>query len=158
VATNGALATYLRDHLAGSAGGASLARRIASGSDDPSAHEEMEAIAAEIEADQRALRALMGRLEVRPSNFKRATAWAGEKLGALKLNTSREDRRLLQYEAMIMGVTGKLELWRGLEGNVDADPRLARDELSELARRAEDQRSRLEALHGRAAAALLASD
>jgi hypothetical protein len=57
-----------------------------------------------------------------------------------------------------MGVTGKLELWRGLERNVDADPRLEREELSDLARRAEDQRSRLERLHGRAAAALLASD
>lgn len=155
---NRALATYLKDHLAGSRGGLSLAKRIASGADDAGERKEMEAIAAEIKQEREQLIALMRRLEVTPSRFKTAGAWAGEKFGSLKLNASRGDRRVLQYEAMIMGVTGKLELWRALQEQSVAEPLLQRDQLAALERQAEDQRARLEQLHGRTAAAVLSSE
>ena len=151
---NSALATYLKDHLAGSKAGVFLARRIAAGADDEAERTEMESVAADIQADRQRLLALMDSLEVSPSRFKEAAAWVGEKLGALKLNASAPDRRLLQYESMIMGVTGKLELWRALSEGGNGEPGLSNEELRTLRRRAEDQRSRLENLHGRAASAL----
>ena len=52
---------------------------------------------------------------------------------------------------MIMGVTGKLQLWRSLLVSHGGDPRLEAAELERLRRRAEDQRARLEQLHARAA-------
>ena len=52
---------------------------------------------------------------------------------------------------MIMGVTGKLELWNSLLANADSDSRLDRAELETLRDRAEDQRRRLGELHARAA-------
>ena len=154
-----ALATYLRDHLAGSAAGVSLARRIADGAGDEAERREMESIAADIEADRDSLLELMERLGVTPSRFKLAGAWIGEKIGALKLNASAPDRRLLQYESMIMGVTGKLELWRALEQGASGSgenrhPSLDPNQIRRLAERAEDQRRRLEDLHRSAAAAL----
>ena len=154
MAANRAVATYLKDHLAGSASGVSLARQIAEGSDDQAERREMEGIAGDIEADRRSLLALMKRLEVSPSLVKQAGAWIGEKIGRIKLNASNPDRRLLQYEAMIMGVTGKLELWRSLQHASNGDSTLNPEEVRALAKRAEDQRLRLEKLHDRAAAAL----
>ena len=154
MAMSKALSTYLKDHLAGSAGGVSLARQIADGADDESERREMESIAEDIEADRRSLLALTERIGVSPSLVKQAGAWIGEKLGRIKLNASNPDRRLLQYEAMIMGVTGKLELWRSLEQARNGDSTLSSEELRALAKRAEDQRLRLEKLHDTAAAAL----
>lgn len=156
MASNG-LETYLKDHLAGAAGGVSLARRIAAGSDEVAERREMDSIAGEIEANRRSLLELMERLGVRPSRVKQAGAWVGEKLGALKLNASAPDRRLLEYEAMIMGVTGQLELWRSLERALNGGPALSAGNPTELAARAEDQRARLERLHDRAAVALAQS-
>ena len=154
-----AFATYLRDHLAGSAAGVSLARRIADGAVEEPERREMESIAADIEADRNSLLELMERLGVAPSRVKQAGAWLGEKIGALKLNASAPDRRVLQYESMIMGVTGKLELWRALEqrGNGptgNGHPSLDPERIRRLAQRAEDQRGRLEDLHAAAALAL----
>ena len=144
-----ALATYLKDHLAGSRGGLALARRIASGADDAGERERVERIADEIAEEREFLEELMRSLDVTPSRLKAATGWAGEKLSALKLNTSRGDRRVLEYEAMIMGVTGKLELWRSLSqlSDVHEGGIVSAERLGELIRRAESQRERLEELH-----------
>jgi hypothetical protein len=150
-----ALATYLKDHLAGSRGGLALAKRIASGADDAREAEQVEEIASEIKQEREYLVELMRSLDVTPSRLKTATAWAGEKFSALKLNTSRGDRRVLEYEAMIMGVTGKLQLWRSLQRFSEGEPRLERDRLAKLEHDAEDQRGRLEELHGRTAATVL---
>jgi hypothetical protein len=76
-------ATYLKDHLAGSTGGVSLAQRMADTAQDGTAgFQEGEArqlakIAEEIEADQGTLLAIMDRLDVPPSRFKRAGPGSG---------------------------------------------------------------------------------
>lgn len=153
-----ALATYLKDHFAGSRGGLALAERIASGADDGEERRRVEEIASQIKDERELLSDLMGSLDVRPSSLKTVAAWTGEKFGALKLNTSRGDRRVLEYEAMIMGVTGKLELWRSLSqvSNGEGVGNVSEGRLAELARRAESQRETLEELHGRTARAVLA--
>jgi len=155
VQSNRALATYLKDHFAGSSAGVSLASRIADGAGNEYERHEMEGIAADIEADRRSLRSLMERLEVSPSRVKSAGAWLGQKVGAVKLNAIRADNRVLQYESMIMGVTGKLELWRSLEqNNFKGAAALNAGEVRKLRERAENQRARLEKLHADAASAL----
>ena len=112
-------ATYLKDHLAGSTGGVSLAQRMADTAQDGTAGfqegeaRELAKIAEEIEADQETLLAIMDRLDVPPSRFKRAGAWIGEKLARSKLRASSPWGRVLQFESLIMGVTGKIKLWRG---------------------------------------------
>ncbi len=80
----------------------------------------------------------------------------GEKAGRLKLRSADEAGRVLQYEAMIMGVTGKLQLWLSLRGIEPQVSELDAAELEELTRRAEDQRSRLQRWHDTAAANLTA--
>lgn len=153
-----ALATYLKDHFAGARGGLALAKRIASGAGDDEERRRVEEVAAQIKEERDLLAELMRSLDVTPSRLKTATAWAGEKFSAVKLNTSRGDRRVLEYEAMIMGVTGKLQLWRSLSGlsNGGGVGNVGDEQLAELARQAESQRATLEELHGRIARAALA--
>ena len=148
---NGDLATYLKDHYAGSAGGTELCRRIADSAAAGDEARDVHSIADAIEEDQKALDGIMDRLEVSPSRFKAAGAWIGEKAGRAKLRSSSESGRVLQYEAMIMGVTGKLQLWLSLREIASQLPELQGPEIEELVRRAEDQRSRLQAWHDTAA-------
>jgi hypothetical protein len=154
MAANGELATYLRDHRAGSAGGVELARRIAETS-AAGEREDAEEVAKAIEEDIAKLDEVMDRLGVESSRLKRAGAWVGEKLGRGKLRASSPSGRVLQVESMIMGVTGKRHLWRSLARLAEAgEARLSADEMEAYAGRAEDQRRRLEKLHENAARAL----
>jgi hypothetical protein len=146
-----ALATYLKDHYAGAAGGGELCRRIAESAAGDIEAKDVNSIAAEIDKERTTLKEMMGRLGVSPSLVKATGAWVGEKAGRVKLRASDEAGRVLQYESMIMGVTGKLQLWNSL---LEIEPRVAglqRPELEQLARQAEDQRSRLQRWHDTAA-------
>lgn len=144
-----ALSTYLKDHYAGSTGGVTLARDIAEGSDDEAERREMEAIAAEIEDERGRLLAITRELGGGPSRVKQIGAFIGEKASRAKLRASSSEGRVLQYESLIMGVTGKLQLWRSLAERRPAG--VSFEEIRQLAAKAESQRSRLEALHARAA-------
>jgi hypothetical protein len=145
---------YLQDHYAGASGGEQLANRIA-GALEGADKAEMEAIAGEISEDRATLRELMESFGVDPDRIKQAAAQAGELMGRLKLNgrvlSPSPLSRVLEYEGMIMGVTGKLQLWRSLAGVSDIDERLDDARLQSLIERAEDQRLRLERLHANAA-------
>lgn len=147
----GGIDTYLKDHFAGAAGGGSLCRRIADTAASDEEALDVHGIADEIGEEKKILMGIMDRLQVSPSLFKAAGAWVGEKAVRTKLRASWEAGRVLQYEAMIMGVTGKLQLWNSL---LEIEPQVAeldRPELEKLARQAEDQRSRLAHWHDTAA-------
>jgi hypothetical protein len=143
------LAIYLNDHLAGSTTGIELARRIRSENEGTPLGTFMAHLVGEIEADRRALEELMDRLDVAQDKVKIAGAWAGEKIGRLKLNGQLLGysplSRLVELEGLSLGVTGKLGLWRALLAHADRDTRLDRVELEHLAERAEEQREGLEA-------------
>ena len=141
------LATYLKDHYAGSAGGTRLCRQIADTASDVDSKREASSIADAIEADQRKLLDIMRRLDVTPSRFKAIGARLGELGGRGKLRASSADGRVLQFEAMIMGVTGKLRLWHSLGELAATVPGLDAEELEALKARAKDQRTRLGQLH-----------
>jgi hypothetical protein len=148
------LEIYLQDHFAGASGGAQLAKRIAGALESPE-KAEMGKLAEEIEEDREALRQIMVSLDVDPDRIKQAAAQAGELMGRLKLNgrvlSPSPLSRVIEYEGMIMGVTGKLQLWRSLSQLTELDSRLDAAQLRLLIERAEDQRRRLEELHATAA-------
>ena len=103
----------------------------------------------------------MSRLEVSPAPVKATLAWVAEKVGRVKPNGQLRGYsplgRMVELEALITGVTGKLSLWRALQQVVPSEPRLAAAQLADLEGRAEDQLSRLHELRDRAAAVALTS-
>jgi hypothetical protein len=156
---NKLLAIYLNDHLAGSTVGVELARRLReSNRDDPEFGPPLTEICAEIEADRVTLQRLMERLGVRRDAVKPALAWAGEKLGRLKLNGQLTGysplSRLVELEGLGIGIVGKEKLWRALERNLDS---VEGFDFEQLVARTERQRDRVEALRLKAAALALAT-
>ena len=153
------LKIYLNDHLAGSVVGVDLARRIAKENPDNQYGREMVVVAEEIAADQRELRQIMDRLGVRQKRTRLAVARVMERAGRLKPNGRFVGysplSRLLELEGLVMGITGKLALWRSLERVRDGNPALDEADIGRLIARAESQRERVEALRVRAAAEAL---
>jgi len=149
------LSIYLNDHLAGSTAGAGLARRAAASNEGTSYGPVLDALAGEIEEDRRSLLEVMERLSVGQDRLKTAIGWGAEKVGRLKLNGELLSysplSRLEEIEALLLGVEGKLALWRALRRTHGSDPRLAGVDLDGLIRRASSQRRRLERQRVRAA-------
>ena len=148
------LVIYLNDHLAGATLGVELVRRAhASNKDDPELGEPLTELRVEIEEDREALERLMDRLGIRRDRLKTAMAWTGEKLGRLKLNGQLTGysplSRVVELEALCIGISGKLQMWRAL--GLSLGERLEGFDFAELAERAARQRSRVEELHAKAA-------
>jgi hypothetical protein len=146
---------YLADHLAGSAGGVSLAKRIAKQNPGNEFGREMSQIAGAIEEDQAALERIMERVGARTRRWRQVGAVLGERISRLKPNgklfTYSPLSRVLELEGMIVGVSGKLQLWRSLLETRSDDSRFDVNALERLRGRAEEQRRQLELLHARAA-------
>jgi hypothetical protein len=142
------LATYLNDHLAGATAGRELARRAAGSNRDSSYGPFLEQLAAEIEEDRESLLAIMRALDVGVDSVKVLGGWGAEKLGRFKLNGRLLGysplSRVVEIEALALGVTGKLALWRALEDLADEHPDLIGFDLPVLIERAERQRDELE--------------
>jgi hypothetical protein len=153
------LGIYLNDHLAGSAGGHSLAKRISKGHSDPDARREGERLAKEIEGERKALTAIIKRLGGRPKMARQAGAAGMEKVGRLKLNGSIIKRSplsdLVELEGMSLGVNGKLRMWQALRSIAPSNDALDEAELDRLIKQAEDQIARLDALRLKAGRAAL---
>ena len=138
---------YLRDHFAGATAGLDLARRMARNAPG----EPLSEIAAQIELDRRTLREVMSALELTPAPLKTAIGWTAEKATRLRLKDRAfgraSPRDVLELETLIAGVSGKLQLWRGLAELASVDKRLREFDFAGLGGRAEEQRRRLEELH-----------
>jgi len=151
------LAIYLNDHLGGATGGVELARRLrTSNRGDDTFGPSLDRVCSEIEEDRAALERVIKELGFSPSTVKPAGAWVAEKLGRLKLNGRLRGysplSRLLELEGLLMGITGKMGLWKTLAGSDDVEG-LGID-FERLAVRAAEQRSTVEDLHRLAAAAI----
>jgi hypothetical protein len=140
------LGIYLNDHLTGATGGVALARRAAGNATDAEREAMWKEVAGEIAEDRETLVRARDLVGARPDRFKYAVAWLGERLGRLKLNgylLRRSDLgQLLELEMLVVGVTGKLSLWKAL-ARLD-DPRLRELDFDHLIERAEAQRRRLD--------------
>jgi hypothetical protein len=147
------LPIYLNDHLAGSLFGTKLAERIVEENEDNEYGREMEPIVEQIADDRRTLREVMDRLDVREHRIRLACGRVTELISRLKPNGKLVGysplSRVMELEGLVMGITGKLELWRAL-GRLD-EPRLRAIDFGELARSAEAQRDKVEDLRLRAA-------
>jgi hypothetical protein len=137
---------YLNDHLAGSTIGLSLAKRTLGSNRGTQFEASLERIAREIDEDRESLRAIMRALDVGEDPVKKLTPYVAERLGRLKLNGSWLSysplSRLVEFEGLALGITGKLALWRALRQA--EDPRLASFDLELLEQRAAEQQETME--------------
>lgn len=144
------LSIYLNDHLAGATVGVELAKRAAGNNSGTPLGEALRSLAQEIEEDRRALEAIMTALGVRRNPFKERLAWAAEKGGRLKFNGRlvgySDLSRVVELEALSLGVAGKRSLWRSLKVIAPTTEGLSEPELDRLIERAEHQRDRLESM------------
>src|SRR5215208_5114195 len=112
------LATYLNDHLLGSTAGMELARRAARENEGSELGEFLRALSREIEDDRETLLTVMGELGVKSDRAKVAAGWTAEKLGRLKPNAQLRGYSplspLVELEGLLMGIHGKLAMWRTL--------------------------------------------
>ncbi len=149
------VATYLNDHLGGATAGRDLAEKIASDNEGSELGSFMAGVATAIDEDRAALEDVMRRVGVERAVAKQVAGRLVERLGRLRMHqTVTRDpalSRLLELEALILGVTGKLVLWRTLRELVPREPRLAGVDLEGLIGRAQEQIRGLEE-HHRAAA------
>jgi hypothetical protein len=150
------LATYLNDHLGGSATGRELAKRIVANNRGNEYGTVVEQVAREIEEDVHSLLDLMRRLDVQPDRIKEALGWTTEKFGRLKLNGQLLGysplSRLLELEGLMLGITGKLAPWQVLRPLFQEDPRLEGFDFARLIERAQEQRRTVDRLRRRAGA------
>jgi hypothetical protein len=140
------LATYLNDHLTGATVGVELARRARDQNEGTPLGRYLAQLAEEIEEDRETLKAVMERLDVGHDRLKLAAGWLGEKAGRLKPNNRLFGysplSRLIELEALGLGVEGKRSLWQALRDL--QEPRLAEFDFEALIERAAAQRAGLE--------------
>ena len=150
------LAIYLNDHLAGATAARELVRRAASSNRRSDYGRFLERLASEVDEDRDALLAIMRALGASVDQLKVLGGWGAEKLGRFKLNGRLLGysplSRLVELEALALGVSGKRALWRALELLAPDQPGLGRFDLSHLIVRAEAQLDELETYRLQAAA------
>jgi hypothetical protein len=156
------LGIYLNDHLAGGTAGLELARRAAHAQRESPAGPTLDRLAREIAEDKDALVEIMTTLGVPIRRYKTYAAWVAEKVGRLKPNGHLLDRSplssLLEIETLRLGVQGKASLWATLAEVAQREPRLDRDRLTELQRRAEEQAKLLESMRVETSAEVFGRD
>ena len=149
------LAVYLNDHLAGSQGALDLMQRLAEDEEHTWVNDTVAEVRAEVAEERAQLEALMDRLQIDKSRSRQVTGWFAEKAAQLKLridDPSDGDLRLFEsLEAITLGLTGKLALWRALEAVAEHLPAIRGIDYAHYAEQSEEQRRRVEELRIRAA-------
>jgi hypothetical protein len=145
------LALYLRNHDAGAHAGAGRFAEAARQHRDATTRAALTRLRYEVEQDQDALASVMQALGVPPSRLQRALGVLGERAGRLKPNGALLRRPpitdVIELEALVLGVSGKLRLWHALDELSPVLPELDHIDLYSLAARARDQLGRLDVLH-----------
>ncbi len=150
------LGIYLNDHLAGAVAGTNLARRLAVAERAWTGGDVLARLADEIDQDRRTLLTIMSTLNVPVRQYKVIAAALAERASRVKPNghllTRSPLSRVLELEAMRLGVEGKAAGWRTLRIRAETDTRLDATQLDSLITRAQRQIDQLERLRIRAAA------
>lgn len=156
------LEIYLADHLAAATAGVELVRRAARSNAGSRTGDVLERLRGEIEDDRRTLRRVVTNLGFAASKPKEALAWTGEKLGRLKLNGRLRGysplSRVLELEALSVGIAGKQALWETLRRIPGIDERLEGIDFGLLVERAGQQRADVEQARADAADEAFAGD
>jgi hypothetical protein len=155
------LGIYLNDHLAGSAGGAALARRLLDAHKGTPAEGDLTEFVRQVNADRDALIEIMSQLGLPRTYYKETLATVAERVGRLKLNGGLLRRSplssVVEFEGMALGVTGKRSAWRSLRLLAETEPRLDKDRLDALISAADEQLAILERLRVQAVQEALAA-
>lgn len=142
------LGIYLNDHLAGSVAALDMMQNLAEQAQGRPLEQVLRTLHAEVTEEQPLLRDLLARLDAGESALKQVAAWVAEKVGEGKLAlAARNDPALgtLQgLESIMVGLQGKLSLYRVLAEVAPHHPRLAGYGFSELVARTIDQQERIE--------------
>jgi len=150
------LGIYLNDQMAASVAGSNLARRLAASERESAKADVLERLATEFAEDRAALQDVMEALDVPVRHPETWAAWTAERMGRLKLNGRLVRRsplsRVLELEAMRLGVEGKAAGWRMLRAGAATDDHVDADRLDALIERARAQIDLLEQLRVDAAA------
>jgi hypothetical protein len=139
------ISAYLRDHLAGSTVALDLLDKMCSREGESEFGVFLDELRSEITSDRAALEQVMETLDVSPGAIRQAGGRMLEKASRVmfdeRVTGSAHLTRLMETEALSLGIEGKRAGWRALAG-------LSRDDLGvdldALIERAEDQRTRLE--------------
>jgi len=96
-----------------------------------------------------AIQWLIEKLDKKPNAIRKAGAWVAEKLSRAKIHPGEspegEMGLYLALEGLVLGITGKCVLWRGLEAAAVDAPELRGLDYAQLQVRAKEQRDRVEA-------------
>jgi hypothetical protein len=142
------LAVYLDDHLAGSIAALRMMEELADRHRGQPLEPKLRQLHAEVSEEQRGLRALLARIDAGPSAVKHAAAWLSEKVGEGKLALVGRNHPALAtlqgLESLVLGLQGKLALYRVLIRLAPADPRIGGD-FAGLADRTVAQQAMVEA-------------
>ena len=142
------LRIYCNDHLAGAAGGLALARRCRDSNRGTSVGADLIWVADELAEDRASLLAIMRDLQIPPDLVKQAGVAVLERVGRLKLNGQLSGysdlSRLLELEALAVGIAAKRDLWVSLQQLCEALPALTGHDLDGLVQRATRQRETVE--------------
>jgi hypothetical protein len=143
------LSSYLNDHLAGSVGALELLDRLIEVYEGKPLERFFRDLRSEIDADQETLKELIAKLGEKESAVRKVGAWIVEKLSRAKIQLSEaregEMGLFLALEGLVLGITGKRLLWRGLAAGSETAPRLRGPDYATLEKRAIEQHDRVEA-------------
>jgi hypothetical protein len=140
------LATYLNDHLAGARFALDMLERLRDGHPDDDTQRFAGKMHAEIEEDRKVLERLAETVGGGGNIVKDASAWFVEKASRLKLRLgSKDDLAIFEaFEALSLGILGKLKLWQALSVVASQDSRLQGFDFDHLAARAKSQHDEVE--------------
>lgn len=136
---------YLNDHLAGAAFGVDLVTKMRSDNVGSEFGLVLAGLERDIRQDRAVLQQVVETLGPKSDRIKQASGWTTEKLSRIifsyRVTGSNDLSRLMQAEALSLGIEGKLAGWRALKELAVADLGV---DLEALIARAADQRRRLE--------------
>ncbi|WP_447925307.1 NAD-dependent epimerase/dehydratase family protein [Georgenia muralis] len=149
---DGLLGLYLSDHLTGATGGLNRARFMAEHYADTALAPDLRRLVTELTEEVDVLTTVIDELGLPRRRYRQAAAWAGERVGRLKLNRRVLSRSpmtpLLEIELFRGAVMGKLGLWQVLSHHA-ADLGLTAARFDALAQQARDQAEMFDRLHAR---------
>jgi len=152
------LEIYLNDHLAGAVMALELLEDLER--EGTGITKSLAELRADIEADRTELLALMHRLGIDESRTRKASGWLTEMAARIKMRVddkaSGSLRLLESLEVIALGIHGKLALWLALSAVSEIASELRGVDYERLAKRAQEQRQRVEVLRLNAAKAALA--
>jgi hypothetical protein len=141
------LAVYLRDHLAGSRFAIELLKSLQEQYKDQPLGEFARVLESDVTADQEILQKIIDSVGLARLDLKEAAGWFAEKAAQFKLREDQAPGGIGTFEALealVLGIRGKLALWRVLPLARQVDSRIPGLDFDRLAGSAEEQGTRVE--------------